>query len=189
MPAEDTDTRAWQIYGQRQLARAFTPPIPDRLGWTPWEGIGPGAEVLGDITGRRILDIGSGAGHHAVHLAHAHGARVTGIELSPTRHERAVSTHADIGGVEFVRGDVAEYLAGAQPFDAPYAIGTLAFIDPHRSLPALRDRPPPERQVCDHRRNRSGCVRSVGTGQSRRRRPSIEDGRILTRPFRDSDRP
>ncbi|MFF2852533.1 hypothetical protein ACFVT5_40490 [Streptomyces sp. NPDC058001] len=33
MPAEDTNTRAWQIYGQRQLARAYTPPIPDRLGW------------------------------------------------------------------------------------------------------------------------------------------------------------
>ncbi|MDJ0466071.1 bifunctional class I SAM-dependent methyltransferase/NUDIX hydrolase [Streptomyces sp. H27-C3] len=139
MPAEDTNTRAWQIYGQRQLDRAYTPPIPDRLGWTPWEGIGPGTEVLGDVTGRRVLDIGSGAGHHAVHLAQAHGARVTGIELSPTQHERAVSVHADVDGVDFVQADVTEYLAGAEPFDAAYAIGTLAFMDPHRSLPALRD--------------------------------------------------
>lgn len=52
MPAEDTNTRAWQIYGQRQMARAYTPPIPDRLGWTPWEGIGQGAEVR---CGRRAL--------------------------------------------------------------------------------------------------------------------------------------
>ncbi|MFH9562324.1 bifunctional class I SAM-dependent methyltransferase/NUDIX hydrolase [Streptomyces globisporus] len=139
MPAEDTNTRAWQIYGQRQMARAHTPPIPDRLGWTPWEGIGPGAEVLGDVAGRRVLDIGSGAGHHAVHLAQAHGARVTGIELSPTQHERAVSAHADVEGVEFVQADVTEYLAGVEPFDAAYAIGTLSFIDPHSSLPALRD--------------------------------------------------
>ncbi|MBW8705601.1 hypothetical protein MBT84_38945 [Streptomyces sp. MBT84] len=28
MTVEDTNTRAWQIYGQRQLARAYTPPIP-----------------------------------------------------------------------------------------------------------------------------------------------------------------
>ncbi|MFH8390206.1 bifunctional class I SAM-dependent methyltransferase/NUDIX hydrolase [Streptomyces sp. NPDC018036] len=139
MPAEDTNTRAWQIYGQRQMARAYTPPIPDRLGWTPWEGSGPGAEVLGDVAGRRVLDIGSGAGHHAVHLAQAHRARVTGIELSPTQHERAVSAHADVGDVEFVQADVTEYLAGVEPFDAAYAIGTLSFIDPHRSLPALRD--------------------------------------------------
>ncbi|MGQ4453209.1 bifunctional class I SAM-dependent methyltransferase/NUDIX hydrolase [[Kitasatospora] papulosa] len=139
MPAEDTNTRAWQIYGQRQMARAYTPPVPDRLGWTPWEGSGPGAEVLGDVAGRRVLDIGSGAGHHAVHLAQAHRARVTGIELSPTQHERALSAHANVGGVEFVQADVTEYLAGVEPFDAAYAIGTLSFIDPHRSLPVLRD--------------------------------------------------
>ncbi|MEW1616618.1 MULTISPECIES: class I SAM-dependent methyltransferase [unclassified Streptomyces] len=139
MPVEDTNTRAWRIYGQRQLGRAYTPPVPERLDWTPWEGIGPGAEVLGDVSGRRVLDIGSGAGHHAVRLAQAHGARVIGIELSPTQHERAVSGHASVDGVEFVQADVAEYLTTTEPFDAAYAIGTLAFIDPHRSLPALRD--------------------------------------------------
>ncbi|MGW2695685.1 bifunctional class I SAM-dependent methyltransferase/NUDIX hydrolase [Streptomyces sp. NPDC001296] len=139
MPVEDINAQAWTVYGKRQLARAYMPPIPDRLAWTPWEGVGPSAEVLGDITGRRVLDIGSGAGHHAVHLAQAHGARVTGIELSPTQHERAASTHADVPGVEFVHADLIDYLAEAEPFDAAYAIGTLAFIDPHRSLPALRD--------------------------------------------------
>jgi SAM-dependent methyltransferase len=139
VPVEDINTQAWIVYGRRQLARGYMPPIPDHLAWTPWEGVGPGVEVLGDITGRRVLDIGSGAGHHAVHLAQAHGARVTGIELSPTQHERAVSTHADVQGVEFTHGDVAEYLAQSEPFDAAYAIGTLAFIDPHRVLPALRD--------------------------------------------------
>ncbi|MGW2137618.1 bifunctional class I SAM-dependent methyltransferase/NUDIX hydrolase [Streptomyces sp. NPDC001773] len=139
MPTEDTNTRAWQIYGQRQLAHAYTPPIPDQLAWTPWDGIGPGAEVLGDITGRHVLDIGSGAGHHAVHLAQAHGARVTGFELSPTQHERAISTHADVEGAEFLQGDVVGCLTQTESFDAAYAIGTLAFIDPHRSLPALRD--------------------------------------------------
>ncbi|WP_405749401.1 bifunctional class I SAM-dependent methyltransferase/NUDIX hydrolase [Streptomyces sp. NBC_01411] len=139
MSVEDINTHAWTTYGKRQLARAYTPPIPQRMAWTPWEGVGPGSEVLGDITGRRVLDIGSGAGHHAVHLAQAHGAHVTAIELSPTQHERAVSTHAAVPGVEFAHGDVAEHLAAAEPFDAAYAIGTLAFIDPHRSLPALRD--------------------------------------------------
>ncbi|WP_327294043.1 class I SAM-dependent methyltransferase [Streptomyces sp. NBC_01197] len=139
MPSEDINTQAWTVYGKRQLARAYTPPVPDHICWTPWEGAGPGAEVLGDVTGRRVLDIGSGAGHHAVHLAQAHGARVTGVELSPTQHERAVSTHAAVSGVEFAHGDVADYLAEARPFDAAYAIGTLAFIDPHRVLPALHD--------------------------------------------------
>ncbi|MBP5935365.1 SAM-dependent methyltransferase [Streptomyces acidiscabies] len=139
MSAEDTNTRAWQTYGRRQLDHAYTPPVPDRLSWTPWDGTGPGAEILGDITGRRVLDIGSGAGHHAVHLARAYRARVTGIELSPTQHERALLAHTDTDGVEFVHADVTDYLAGAEPYDAAYAIGTLAFIDPHHVLPALRD--------------------------------------------------
>ncbi|MDX3355656.1 class I SAM-dependent methyltransferase [Streptomyces sp. ME01-24h] len=139
MSIEDINTRAWTVYGARQLARSFVPPVPDHLGWSPWAGVGPGAEVLGDITGRRVLDIGSGAGHHAVYLAHVHGALVTGIERSPTQHARAVSAHAAVPGVAFVQGDVAACLAEAEPFDAAYAIGTLAFIDPRRVLPALRD--------------------------------------------------
>ncbi|MEU1534711.1 class I SAM-dependent methyltransferase [Streptomyces fagopyri] len=98
-----------------------------------------GAEVLGDVADRRVLNIGSRAAHHAVHLAQAFGARVTGIELSPTQYERAVLADADLNGVEFVQADVAEYLTAAEQFHAAYAIRTLGFIDPHRSLPALRD--------------------------------------------------
>ncbi|GHB54897.1 hypothetical protein GCM10010377_52620 [Streptomyces viridiviolaceus] len=139
MTAEELNARAWTLYGRRQLVRAYMPPVPQRINWSPWEGVGPGAEILGDIAGRRILDIGSGAGHHAVHLAQRYGAHVTGIELSPTQYERATSTHGRVPGVHFVRGDLVEYHTGGDGFDAAYAIGSLAFIDPHRALPALRN--------------------------------------------------
>ncbi|MET7517358.1 class I SAM-dependent methyltransferase [Streptomyces sp. NPDC005480] len=82
--------------------------------------------MLGDITGRRVLDIGSGAGHHAVHLAQAHGAHMTAIELSPTQHQRAVGAHTDVADVQFVQADVVDHLRTVEPFDAAYAIGTLA---------------------------------------------------------------
>lgn len=139
MTVEDLNAEAWTVYGRRQLNHGYMPPVPERLEWTPWKGVGPGTEVLGDIAGKRVLDIGSGAGHHAVHLARAHGAQVTAVERSATQHRRATGAHAGTPGVRFVHGDAVDHLRTAEPFDAAYAIGSLAFIDPHRVLPALRD--------------------------------------------------
>ncbi|MEW2292752.1 hypothetical protein ABZ719_08610 [Streptomyces sp. NPDC006743] len=42
MSAEDLNAHAWTVYGQRQLTRAFVPPVPRRMNWAPWEGVGPG---------------------------------------------------------------------------------------------------------------------------------------------------
>ncbi|MDX3266031.1 class I SAM-dependent methyltransferase [Streptomyces sp. MI02-2A] len=125
--------------------------------------------------------MGSGTGRHAVYLARAYGARVTGIDLAATQHERAVCAHSDVDGVKFVQADVTEYLAGAEPFDAAYAIGTPAFIDQHhsRSAAALSGtgrtsagHTPPsvhlptgqDRRQCSRT---AGPVRTGGTGRER----------------------
>ncbi|MDQ0773039.1 SAM-dependent methyltransferase [Streptomyces aurantiacus] len=139
MTAETDNAQSWNRYGQRQLERGYMPSIPQQVRWGPWDGVGPGDAALGDIAGRRLLDIGSGPGHQAVHLAQQYGAQIDAIELSPTQHERAVTHHSHVHGVTFLRGDAAEHLYKAQPYDGAYAIGTLPYIDPSRILPALRD--------------------------------------------------
>ncbi|MER6108421.1 hypothetical protein ACWGPD_05525 [Streptomyces hirsutus] len=68
MTVEALNAEAWTTCGRRQLDHGYMPPGAERLEWTPWKGIGPGTELLGDIAGKRVLDIGSGAGHHAVRL-------------------------------------------------------------------------------------------------------------------------
>lgn len=133
------NAKTWTAYGQHQLARSYMPPVPGQLRWGFWDGVGPGDEVLGPITGRRVLDIGSGAGHYSVHLATAHGALVDAVDLSPTQHQRAISHFGGVAGVRFLNLDVVEHLRQAPPYDAAYAIGTLSSIDPHSVLPALRD--------------------------------------------------
>ncbi|MFI2413767.1 NUDIX domain-containing protein [Streptomyces sp. NPDC018947] len=131
--------RCWTVYGQRQLDRGYSPPVPDRIDWGFWPGVGPGAEVLGDIRGKRVLDVGSGPGHHAVHLARAYGALVDGVDRSPTQHRRAVNDHGSEPGVRFVCADAADHLRRVEPYDAAYGLRTFACVDPRHLLPALRD--------------------------------------------------
>ncbi len=139
MTVQSINERSWTVYGQRQLDHGYTPPVPHRIDWAFWPGVGPGAEVLGDLRGKRVLDIGSGPGHHAVHLARAHRALVDGIDLSPTQHQRATAEHGTEPGVHFICADVIEHLRRAEPYDAAYGIRTFGCIDPHQLLPALRD--------------------------------------------------
>jgi 2-polyprenyl-3-methyl-5-hydroxy-6-metoxy-1,4-benzoquinol methylase len=54
----------------------------------PFGLLGPLLDLLGDVTGRRVLDAGCGEGYLARVLA-ARGARVTGIDLSPRLIELA----------------------------------------------------------------------------------------------------
>ncbi|MEV8553714.1 bifunctional class I SAM-dependent methyltransferase/NUDIX hydrolase [Streptomyces glaucescens] len=139
MTAQPINEQSWIRYGRRQLDHGYSPPVPDRLDWTFWPGVGPGAELLGDLRGKRVLDVGSGPGHHAVHLARAHGALVDAVELSPTQHRRATTGHGSEPGVRFVHADVADHLRRAEPYEAAYGVRSFACIDPHHLLPALRD--------------------------------------------------
>lgn len=135
----DEVRRTWTRYGKVQLDRGYMPPVPERLPWCFWNGVGPGDEVLGPLRGRRVLDIGSGPGHHAVHLARAHGALVDAVELSPTQHQRAVSHFGNEPHVRFVNSHVVDHLSQESGYDVAYAINTLACTAPHPVLAALRD--------------------------------------------------
>ncbi|MFB7916033.1 NUDIX domain-containing protein [Streptomyces sp. NPDC056061] len=137
MPDTNTqNTAAWTTYGAHQLARAIE--LPELDGWA-WDipDAGPGLdEVFGDVTGLRVLDLGSGLGRHAAHLA-ALGAQVTAVDSSPTQHERATARYPATRGLRLECADAADHLRTADPYDLVYSVSGLPFTDPRRLLPAL----------------------------------------------------
>ncbi|MFF3584839.1 class I SAM-dependent methyltransferase [Streptomyces mirabilis] len=136
MNSEQINIDAWTAYGTHHIQRGTDVPEVNRLTWGFWP-TGPGAEVLGELTGRRVLDLASGLGKYAAYLAREHGALVDAIDASPTQYERARARYSQQPGLNLVLADAVEYLRHAKPYDVTYSINGVTYIDPRRLLPAL----------------------------------------------------
>ncbi|MEJ8640128.1 NUDIX domain-containing protein [Streptomyces sp. MS2.AVA.5] len=134
---EAVNTRAWTTYGNHHLQRGTKVPEVEKISWGFWP-TGPGAEVLGDLTGLRVLDLASGLGKHAAHLVREHGATVDAVEASASQHARAIARYGDLPGLTLIHADAVEYLHRAEPYDVIYSIHGFGYINPHRLLPAVR---------------------------------------------------
>ncbi|MEU5240932.1 bifunctional class I SAM-dependent methyltransferase/NUDIX hydrolase [Streptomyces lydicus] len=135
MTTEKDTIETWNTYGNHQLARGLELPELDRWNWG-LPDTGPGIEALGDVKGLRVLDLGSGLGRHAAHLA-ARGADITAVDASPAQHQRAITRYPDTPGLHLVCADAVAHLRAADPYDLIYSVGSLPFLDPDRLLPAL----------------------------------------------------
>ncbi|MFB7591954.1 NUDIX domain-containing protein [Streptomyces sp. NPDC056169] len=125
----------WNLYGLHQLGRTFD--LPELDGWA-WDILqaGPGIDVLGEVAGMRVLDLGAGVGRHAARLA-ALGADVTAIDASSMQDQRALARYPDTPGLRLVCADAVDHLLEAAPYDLVYSVSGVPFMDPHRLLPAL----------------------------------------------------
>ncbi|WP_434439588.1 class I SAM-dependent methyltransferase [Lentzea sp. E54] len=111
------------------------------LNWTQYPDHGPDETVLGDLRGKRVLELGSGAGANLAHLATL-GAICTGIDVAPSRAGLAHRTWGHLGSLEFVTADALDYLTGTNAtFDIVYSIfGAVWFTDPEALFPLVRNR-------------------------------------------------
>ncbi|KJK49615.1 methyltransferase type 11 [Lentzea aerocolonigenes] len=109
------------------------------LNWTQYPDHGPDEVVLGELCGKRVLELGSGAGANLAHLATL-GAVCTGIDIAPSRAELAHRTWGHVGGLEFVTADALDYLTETSTrFDVVYSIfGAVWFTDPQVLFPLVR---------------------------------------------------
>ncbi len=96
------------------------------------------ANFLGDVSGRRILDLGTGTGRAAISLARR-GARVTGVDASKQMMAVAHARASDAGLlVEFTEGDAHALAFPDRSFDAAVCLRLLMHVpDWRRALAEL----------------------------------------------------
>ncbi|MEU6084322.1 bifunctional class I SAM-dependent methyltransferase/NUDIX hydrolase [Streptomyces sp. NPDC047108] len=100
-------------------------------------GTGPGAEALGDLDGKRVLDLGCGLGRQAACLVREHGAVVDALDSSRSRRERAQARYGKLAGLRLLVGDAVDHLTSAEPYDVICSVNAAPDNDPHRLLPAV----------------------------------------------------
>lgn len=101
---------------------------------------GPDDSILGRVRGKRIVELGSGAGANLAHLGTLSAARCTGVDIAPSRTATASQRWGSLPNIEFITADAVDRLA-AKPgeYDIVYSIfGAVWFTDPQLLLPVIR---------------------------------------------------
>ena len=104
--------------------------------WGVWQLPESELRVLGDVTGRDVLELGCGAAQWSIALARQ-GARVTGLDNSAVQLEFARSLMST-AGADFPLVHASAESTGLP--DAAFDIvfcdhGAMSFADPHRTVP------------------------------------------------------
>lgn len=142
------------------------------------------AAFLGDVTGRRILDMATGTGRAALALA-KRGAIVTGVDASREMLNVARTRAADAGlAIEFAEGDAHALAFPDRAFDAAVCLRMLLHVPDWREALSELCRVTKHRLVFDY-----PAAASTAALQVIWRRASLSLGRNVEayRVFRGSD--
>jgi SAM-dependent methyltransferase len=108
------------------------------LNWTQYPDHGPDETVLGSLDGKRVAELGSGAGANLAHIATL-GANCVGVDIAPARAVNARRAWGHLPNIEFVTADAVDHLAAnRRRYDIVYSIfGAVWFTDPEILLPLI----------------------------------------------------
>ncbi|GAB7102664.1 hypothetical protein JCM4814A_09780 [Streptomyces phaeofaciens JCM 4814] len=133
---ESVNAAVWQDYAAHHLRRGTVLAEAERIDWG-FPGAGPDEAFLGELRGRRVLDLGCGTGRYAARLVRAHGATVDAVDSAPGQIERARARYGSLPGLRLVHADAVDHLRAAEPYDVILSVNAVPYVDPRRLLPAL----------------------------------------------------
>ncbi|MBP2471177.1 SAM-dependent methyltransferase [Crossiella equi] len=135
-----TPVEAWERFAQRSTPRREVNAAGARtwLNWTQYPDHGPDESILGDVAGKKVLDLGCGSGDNLAHLATL-GAHCTGVDLAPSRIADATATWSHARRIDFRTADAVDYLdTTVSRFDIAISIfGAVWFSNPAKLLPLI----------------------------------------------------
>src|SRR5262245_53572458 len=108
----------------------------DEPRWGMWQLPDSELEIMGDVSGKDVLELGCGAAQWSILLAQG-GARVVGLDNSARQLEHARGLMA-AAGVDFplVHASADEVPLPAASFDVVFCDhGAMTFADPYRTVP------------------------------------------------------
>jgi len=108
----------------------------DRPAWGVWQIPEEELQVLGDVAGLDVLELGCGAAQWSIALARQ-GARVTGLDFSSQQLMHARRLLAEHGAdFPLIEANAEEVPLPDASFDVVFCDhGALSFTDPRRTLP------------------------------------------------------
>jgi SAM-dependent methyltransferase len=139
-----TNIAAWQAHASQRLAAAPPQPLtpPTRMQWTQHRDTGPGAEILGNLNGKVIAELGCGPAHNLAHLVHHHGAIGIGVDAAPAQIQRARAHYGHVTNLTTIAADATTFLAATRrPIDVIYCVfGAIGLTPPDPLLAAIAHR-------------------------------------------------
>lgn len=87
-------------------------------------------EILGDLQGKSVLDIGCGSGRYMFRAAQNNAKAIVGIDAAPGALEEARKIAGDLGiekEMEFIEGDFLDF-SFDRKFDVIFAVGYFDYI-------------------------------------------------------------
>ncbi|WP_322769228.1 class I SAM-dependent methyltransferase, partial [Frankia sp. Cr1] len=134
------NTAVWEQHARARIVAGDLDrrPAVHQFRWTRTSIDDPGPELLGDVRGKHVVELGCGTGDNLAYLVDHRGALGVGIDPAPSQLRRA---RARWPSPVFHCTDAAPYLATCEPIDVCYSVfGAIGFCPPAPLLKLIYNR-------------------------------------------------